>query len=88
MPIIYCDINIFDYDQGIYLLEDGKSKLLARVPAGEIGRAIPDICYDKDVYNVHISCNIPGMAKQAAEAIYRQEELRYNVIHKIDVEIN
>lgn len=88
MPIIYCNINIFDYDQSVYMIEDNKSKLLAKVPMEDLGRAIPDICYDKDIYSVHIFCRIPGMAEQAAEAIYTREAEKYNVIHKIDVEVN
>lgn len=88
MQVIYCNINIFDYDQSVYLVEGNKSRLLAKVPMDALGMAIPDICYDKNVYNVHIFCRVPGMAEQAAEAIYAREAEKYSVIHKIDVEVN
>lgn len=88
MPVIYCSINIFDYEQSIYMLDGDHSRLLARAPASELGKVIPDICYEKDIYNVHLACNIPGMAEQAAEAIYTYEGKKYNIIHKIDVEVN
>lgn len=87
MPVIYCSINIFDYDQSIYMLDGDKSRLLARAPVSDLGKAIPDICYDKGIYSVRLSCNIPGMAQQAAEAIYTYEGKQYNIIHKIDVEV-
>lgn len=87
MQVIYCNINIFDYDQEIYLVTGGDSKLIARVPFTELGKAMPGLCVDKATYNVHLFCNIPGMAQQAAESIVANEMNKYGR-NKIEVEIN
>jgi hypothetical protein len=87
MPVIYCNINIFDYDQSIYVLDDKGSHLIAKVPFTGLGKAMPHLCYDKNVFDVKLSCNVPGMAKQAAESIYAQANKEYGVQHKIDIEV-
>lgn len=88
MSVIYCNINIFDYDQSIYILdENNKPHLIARVPFTNLGGSVPHLCYDKGVFDVKLSCNIPGMAQQAAESIYTQAAKQYGNNHKIDVEV-
>ena len=87
MQVIYCNINIFDYDQEIYLVTSGDSKLIAKVPFTELGKAMPGLCHDKATYHVHLFCNVPGMAQQAADAIYSNEMTKYGK-NKIEVEIN
>lgn len=87
MQVIYCNINIFDYDQEVYLVTSGESKLIAKVPFTELGKALPVLCNDKATYSVHLFCNIPGMAQQAADAIVTNELKKYGR-NKIEVEIN
>jgi len=87
MQVIYCNINIFDYDQSIYLITGGDSRLIAKVPFTELGKTMPELCNDKSTYKVHLLCNIPGMAEQAADAIYAEEVKRYGK-SKIDIEVN
>jgi hypothetical protein len=78
MSIIYCNINIFDYDQEIYLVKGENSHLIARVPFTNLGKSLPGLCYTKGVYDVHISCNIPGMARQAIQKAEEEEMKQYN----------
>ena len=87
MQVIYCNINIFDYDQEVYLVTSGESKLIAKVPFTELGKTMPSLCADKATYNVHLFCNVPGMAQQAADAIVSNEMTKYGR-NRIEVEIN
>jgi len=77
MSIIYCNINIFDYDQEIYLVKGENSHLIARVPFTNLGKSLPGLCYTKGVYDVHIACNVPGMAKQAIQKAEEEEMKQY-----------
>lgn len=88
MPIIYCNINIFDYDQSIYAVEGEHTYLIAKVPFQELGKTMPELCYSKNIYSVHLNCTVPGMAKQAAEAIYEEANKKYGLNHQIDVEVH
>jgi hypothetical protein len=87
MQVIYCNINIFDYDQEIYLVKDDNSRLIAKVPFTDLGKALPGLCNDKATYNVHLFCNVSGMAQQAADSIVANEIKKYGQ-NKIEVEIN
>ena len=87
MQVIYCNINIFDYDQQVYLVTGGDSKLIAKVPFTDLGKAMPMLCQDKATFKVHLFCNVPGMAQQAADAIISIEMAKYGR-NKIEVEIN
>lgn len=87
MQVIYCNINIFDYDQEIYLVKGENSRLIAKVPFTDLGKAMPGLCEDKSTYKVHLFCNVPGMAQQAAESIAANEIKKYGQ-SKIEVEIN
>ncbi len=87
MQVIYCNINIFDYDQEIYLVTRGDSRLIARVPFTDLGKTLPGLCHDKATYKVHLFCNVPGMAQQAADSIVSNEIKNYKQ-NKIEVEIN
>ena len=87
MQVIYCNINIFDYDQEVYLVEGNESKWIAKVPFTDLGKAMPKLCNDKETFKVHLFCNVPGMAQQAADAIVSNEITKYGK-NKIEVEIN
>ena len=87
MQVIYCNINIFDYDQSIYVVENQDSKLIAKVPFIGFGKAIPSLCDEKNIYNVRLFCNVAGMAEQAADAIVEEEIKKYGKT-KIDIEVN
>lgn len=87
MQVIFCNINIFDYDQQVYLVTGGESKLIAKVPFINLGKSLVSLCQEKATYNVHLFCNVPGMAEQAADAITEQEIKQYGKA-KIDVQVN
>jgi hypothetical protein len=87
MQVIYCNINIFDYEQQVYLVREGDSKLIAKIPFVELGKAMPELCNQKEIYTVHLFCNVPGMAEQAADAIVEQEIKKYGK-SKIEVKVN
>ena len=87
MRVMYCNINIFDYDQSIYVLDGDDSHLIARVPFQHLGRTVPELCYTNGVYTIKLNCTVPGMAKQAAESIYSEAAKKYGNNHKIDIEV-
>ena len=41
MQVIYCNINIFDYEQQVYLVEGENSRLIAKIPFMSFGKSIP-----------------------------------------------
>ena len=87
MQVIYCNINIFDYDQQVYLVTGEESRLIAKIPFTSFGKSIPEVCNQKGIYDVHLFCNVPGMAQQAADAITEQEIKQYGKA-KINVQVN
>lgn len=88
MPLIYCNINIFDYDQSVYVVDGEHTHLIAKVPFQELGKTMPELCNDKGIYDIHLSCSVPGMAKQAAEAIYAEASKKYGFANKLDIEVH
>ena len=49
MPIIICDINLFDAYQPIYKLkEDGTSELLTYADTDELSKELAAVCYEND----------------------------------------
>ena len=86
MPVIYCYLSMFDYEQSIYVNDAGSAHLLAKVPLTDIGKAIPELCNSKGIYDVVLSCPVPGMAQQCKEKIEEEEVKRYSTT-KINVSI-
>lgn len=78
MSVIYCNINIFDYDQEIYLVKGDSSHLIAKVPFTNLGKSLPGLCYSNNAYEVHLMCNVPGMAKQAIQKAEEEEMKQYS----------
>ena len=87
MRVMYCNINIFDYDQSIYMLDGDNSHLIARVPFQHLGKTMPELCYSNNIYTVKLNCSVPGMAQQAADAIYTEAAKKYGSNHQIDIEV-
>lgn len=88
MQVIYCYLNMFDYEQSIYLNKDKNENphLLAKVPLIDVGKVIPDLCNSHETYDVMLSCPVPGMAQQCKDKIEQEEFKRYNTT-KINVTI-
>lgn len=76
--VIYCNINLFDYDQEIYLVKDGDSHLIAKTPMQELGKVLPGLCYSKDVYTVYITAPVPEIAIQAMRKTEEEEMKQYS----------
>ena len=87
MSLIYCYINLFDADQEIYLINGSDDKkLIAKTPLNNISKVLPDLCRDKDCYDVHLY-GLDVVATEMANKISKEEMKHYSE-RKIKVEVN
>ena len=86
MSLIYCYINLFDADQEIYLLNGDDKKLIAKTPLNNISKVLPDLCRDKDCYDVHLY-GLDVVAIEMANKISKEEMKHYSE-RKIKIEVN
>ena len=85
---IICNINLFDADQSLYQMQEGWAGpvLIAKVPLDHMGRALPDICKEKDVYNVHLFGH-EDFIKDIVNTVAEEETKLYSE-QKINIEVN
>lgn len=65
MPIMYCKIRPFDYDQKMYSQdENGENKvLIAQAPLSELHKTIPAVCQANNISEVYLD----GIAQYTVE---------------------
>ena len=84
---IVCSINLFDAEQSLYSVADGEEqKLIAKVPLDHMGKALPEICKEKDIYNVHLFGQ-KDFAQDIVDAVAKLESNEYSE-NKINIEVN
>ena len=55
MSLIYCNINLFDYNQDIYMMTDeGKKELICQVTTNEVSDAIAAASANHNIYNIKL----------------------------------
>lgn len=85
MPIIGCGVNIFDYDQTVYLMnEDGTSQILGKSTYENLDHFITTCCNKNAVYKVKLS-GVQQYTAPLKNRIEKEGISRYN--RKIEVEI-
>ena len=53
MPVVTCKLGLFDYDQGVYLInDDGTSREIGRAPFESLPNLIAATCYEYDANEV------------------------------------
>lgn len=86
MPVIYCNISLFDTDQIIYLVEDeGSQKEIAKVPLDHLENTLSALCYSKNIYTIYLS-GLSSFVKNVPQKIYAAERKMYTQ-NKIKVEV-
>ena len=85
MSIITCGINIFDYDQTVYLADDeGKTEILGKSTYDNLDHFITTICNQRQVYNVKLG-GLLQYTNPLKKRIEKESIARYG--KKIEVEI-
>lgn len=85
MPVICCGINIFDYDQVVYLCdENNQMKELGKTPYQYLDHFITTMCNEQDVYRVKLM-GLKEYTTQLKKRIEKESVARYG--KKIEVEI-
>jgi len=87
MQVILCNINLFDADQKVWLVDESSGqKEIARVPLDHLYKVLPDLCRDKNVYNVHLF-GFTDIVNEVTQNLAKEEVRLYNE-NKIKVEVN
>jgi len=56
MPVIYCNINMFDYDQTVYIREDdGTLKIYAKIPYPELSKFLAKMAENENIKEIHLN---------------------------------
>lgn len=89
MPLIYCNLNLFDYNQNIYIIkEDGNKSEALLAPTEEVGLAIASICNERKIYNIELR-GIEEYVLNVVNDIYNVFNLKYaNELNLLKIEVN
>lgn len=87
MKKVLCVLNIFDFEQTVYVMDDdtGERDIVALAPAKELTAVISAICNEEDIYDVILSGNLTysNLIKDSITAYFN---LNYKN-NKINVEV-
>ena len=85
MPVIACGINIFDYDQTVYLYgNDGTVKILGKTTYDNLDHFITTMCDEHKVYSVKLK-GLLQYTRPLKTRIEKESLARYK--KKVEVEI-
>lgn len=87
MPVIYVNIQIFDGDQSIYLVNaDSQIKLIAKAPLESLADVLTEQCYAKETYKVKLFSILPDLCKKIKRQVGEKENTKFNKnLIKIDI---
>ena len=84
MKKILCTLNIFDFEQKVYMIDDitGQQDIVAIAPAEELSAVISAICNEEGINNIILNGNLTysNLIKQSITA--------YSKLHYKNNEIN
>lgn len=88
MKKILCILNIFDFEQTVYIVDDntGERDIIALAPAEELTSVISAICNEKDIYDVILSGNLT-YSNLIKDSIIAYSNLHYGHNNKINIEV-
>ena len=84
MPVIACDIKIFDYDQIVYLYDNDKTKILGKSTYQNLDHFITTMCNNYQICSVKLK-GLIQYTEPLKNRIEKESIARYN--RKIEVEI-
>ena len=77
--VIYCDVNMFDYDQTIYLKDgDNELKPIAKVPMENLSNFIAKYCNENNIEEVHIVGFTTQFTSQIKKGILKANNSKFN----------
>jgi hypothetical protein len=87
MKKVLCVLNIFDFEQTVYIIDDdtGERDIVALAPAEELTAVISAICNEENIYNVILSGNLT-YSNLIKDSITTYSNLNYKN-NKINVEV-
>ena len=85
MSVIFCPINLFDMYQIVYLIKNNNQEILTRVALANADEVLTKICYNEEVYNIHL-LGVDGIVINLADKIKKYENLKFSQ-DKIKVEV-
>ena len=87
MKKVLCVLNIFDFEQTVYIIDDstGERDIVALAPAEELTSVISAICNEEHIYDVILSGNLT-YSNLIKNSIISYSNLNYNN-NKINVEV-
>ena len=88
MSIIISRINLFNYNQIIYKIsgDTNKEEIIAQIPLGDFHSKIPCLCYENNIYKVHLYGN-KGYLDKLQGHIKAYESIHFEK-QKIEIEVN
>ena len=85
MSVIACGVNIFDYDQTVYLMDnDGKMEILGKSTYDNLDHFITTMCNEHKVYRVQLK-GLVQYTSQLKKRIEAEGVARYG--KRIEVKI-
>ena len=85
MPIILCNINLFDANQKIYVFKEEQEEY-SEVPMHFLDRALIMACYRENIYDIHLF-GLDKVVNELKDNINKKENLLFSQ-NKIKVEVN
>lgn len=87
MKKVLCVLNIFDFEQTVYIIDDntGERDIVALAPAEELTSVISAVCNEEHIYDVILSGNLT-YSNLIKNSIISYSNLNYNN-NKINVEV-
>lgn len=83
-PMIACGINIFDYEQTVYLYKDKYTQVLGKSTYENLDHFITTMCNEHDVFAVKLA-GLTQYTQPLKDRIEKESIARYS--RKIEVEI-
>ncbi len=77
MSVIRCNLDLFAYEQTIYLQENNKIKIIAKVPMDNLSNFITEYCNTNNINEVHI-IGFTEFAKQIQKEILEVNSTKYS----------
>lgn len=90
MSLIYCHINLFDYQQNVYIIKDnGDREMIGKAPTAEISKLIAAASAEHHIYNIKLYGAEEEYVKDIATDIIVISSLDYNNdTNPLKIEVN
>lgn len=87
MPVIYCSLDMFAYNQAIRIVEDDGSNTVIYATSDTVAEAIASLCKEKNITNVHLYGNETYL-NPVVSNIQTNYNLHYHCGNPLNIEVN